>query len=268
MPLPAETTDFPATTLTLAADLRALGVQPGMVLLVHSSLSSLGWVNGGAVAVILALEEVLGPEGTLVMPTHTADQSEPANWMKPPVPESWWETIRQTMPAYDPALTPTFRMGVIPETFRKQNGVLRSDNPDASFAAWGKNARHVTDNHALCPLFGEQSPVARIYELDGWVLLLGVGHNRNTSLHLAEYRARIPHRTIRLGSPMMVGGVRQWVPFDDIDWDDADFAQLGADFAAETGLQREGKIARAIALLMPQRTLVDYAVGWMEQHRR
>jgi aminoglycoside 3-N-acetyltransferase len=67
---------------------------------------------------------------------------------------------------------------------------------------------------------------------------------------------------------MMVEGVRQWMAFDDIDWDDSDFVQLGADFARETGLQREGKIAQANALLMPQRALIDYAILWMERHRR
>jgi len=267
MTLPADTTEFPATVSTLIADFIRLGVKPGMTLVVHSSLKSLGFVNGGPVAVILALEDVLTPEGTLVFPTHTADNSDPMNWKNPPVPESWWQTIRDTMPAYQPDLTPTFHMGIIPETFRKQEGVIRSSNPDASFAAWGKHKRLVTDNHALFPLFGEESPLARVYDLDGWVLLLGVGHGNNTSLHLAESRAKIPHGTVHLGSPMLVDGVRQWVPFDDIDWDDSDFVQLGADFARETGLQREGKIAQADAVLMPQRALVDYAVKWLEIKR-
>lgn len=262
-----ETTGLPATVPSLRADLSALGVQPGMVLVVHSSLRSLGWVSGGPVAVILALEEALGPEGTLVMPTHTADLSDPANWMHPPVPEAWWETIRQTMPAFDADLTPTYGMGMISETFRKQAGVIRSIHPDASFAARGKEARLITENHALVPLFGEQSPLARVYDLDGWVLLLGVGHNRNTSLHVAESRARIPHRMMHTGSPVMVDGVRQWVPWSDIDWDESDFAELGADFARETGLQCEGKIGQATALLMPQRALIDYGVGWLERHR-
>jgi aminoglycoside 3-N-acetyltransferase len=264
---PIETTPFPATIDSLAADLRALGVEPGMVLVVHSSLKSLGWVNGGAVAVILALENVLGVEGTLVMPAHSSDLSEPSNWVNPPVPQVWWDTIRDTMPAYDPSLTPTFKVGVIPETFRKQTGVIRSNNPDASFAAWGKYAREVTDNHALYPLFGEQSPLARVYERDGYVLLLGVGHDRNSSLHVAEGRAKIPHKTVHLGSPMMVNGVRQWLAFDDIDWDESDFNELGADFDRDTGLQRTGKIAMADALLVPQRNLIDFGVMWLEAHR-
>jgi len=259
--------EFPATVPSLKVDLAKLGVKPGMTLVVHSSLKSLGDVNGGPVAVILALEEMLGEEGTLVMPTFTADNSEPSNWQHPPVPEEWWQPIRATMPVYDVDLTPTFHMGIIPETFRKQAGVIRSSNPDASFAAWGRHAQQVIENHALYPLFGEHSPVAQVYRLDGWVLLLGVGHNKNSSLHLAEYRANISHGPIHLGSPMLIDGVHEWMPFDDIDWDDSDFDELGADFARETGLQQEGRIAKATALLMPQRALVDYAITWFEKHR-
>ena len=85
---------------SLIEDFRALGIQPGMTLLVHSALSKLGWVCGGPVAVILALEAVLGSTGTLVMPTHSSDLSDPAMWHHPPVPESWWEPIRQTMPRH------------------------------------------------------------------------------------------------------------------------------------------------------------------------
>jgi aminoglycoside 3-N-acetyltransferase len=268
MSLPAETADFPATVDSIAADLANLGVKAGMVLLVHSSLKALGWVNGGAVAVIRALQAVLREQGTLVMPTHSADLSDPANWVNPPVPPSWWDTIRATMPAFEGDLTPTVGMGVIPETFRKGEGVLRSAHPSTSFAAWGKDAPEITENHVLTPSLGEGSPLARVYERDGWVLLLGVDHNRNTSLHLAEVRADIPRRVTHTGAPLLIDGVRQWVAYDDIDWDDADFVQIGVDFARETGLQVRGKVARADALFMPQQKLVDFAARWMETNRR
>jgi aminoglycoside 3-N-acetyltransferase len=264
----AKTPLAPATVDSLAANLAALGVTPGMTLLVHSSLRALGWVCGGAQAVVLALEQALGPAGTLVMPTHTSDLTEPSYWQHPPVPEAWWPIIRAEMPAFDPALTPTRGMGAIPECFRAQPGTRRSPHPHASFAARGPHAAAITGAHALADGLGDGSPLGRIYERDGWVLLLGVGHGNNTSLHLAEYRAAFPGKaTIRQGAPITVDGVRQWVEFDDLDWNDADFVQIGADFARDTGLERQGPVGAATARLLPQRALVDYAAAWLPQHR-
>ena len=119
----------PATIQSLRADLLNLGLPPGATVLVHSSMKSLGWVSGGPVAIILALEMALGHEGTLVMPTHSSDLSDPAYWRNPPVPAAWWPVIRDTMPAFDPDLTPTRGMGKIPETFRRGRGVVRSTTP-------------------------------------------------------------------------------------------------------------------------------------------
>ena len=105
---------LPNTVSTLEADFITSGVQSGMTLIVHSSLSSLGWVCGGAVSVILSLEEVLSPEGTLVMPAHSGDLSDPAGWSNPPVPEDWFEIIRKEMPCFDKDLTPTRGMEMVP----------------------------------------------------------------------------------------------------------------------------------------------------------
>ena len=131
----------PVTEQSLAADLRRLGLRAGMTVLVHSSLSSLGWVCGGSTAVIRALLAVVGTDGTLVMPAHSAG-SDPAGWENPPVPRAWWDTIRATTPPFDPAITPTRAIGVIPEQFRTWPGVVRSYHPTGSFAARGPLQAH------------------------------------------------------------------------------------------------------------------------------
>ncbi|MFK7603537.1 AAC(3) family N-acetyltransferase [Deinococcus sp. SM5_A1] len=110
--------DAPRTRASLAADLRALGVRAGDVLMVHVSLSSLVWVAGGPVALIQALQDAVTLAVTLVMPTFTLSLTDPADWRKPTVPPSWWATIRAGTPAFDPALTPSRGMGRTAELFR------------------------------------------------------------------------------------------------------------------------------------------------------
>ncbi len=258
----------PATVASLIHDLDTVGVRAGMVLIVHSSLSRLGWVAGAEQAAVLALLQAVGPAGTLVMPTHSTHMTDPANWQHPPVPEHWWPVIREQTPAFDPALTPTRQMGAIVECFRHRPGVLRSYHPVLSFAAYGPAAEQITAHHSLAYGAGEHSPLARVYDLDGHVLLLGVDHANNTSLHLAEYRASFPgKRWITQASPLLVDGQRQWVEYPDLDGDSSYFAQLGEDFTAMTGQERRGQVGSGTARLMPQRAVVDYAVKWMEQHR-
>ena len=260
----------PQTVKTLVEDLKNIGIGEGMVLLVHSSLSSVGWVCGGAVAVILALEEVLVREGTLVMPTHSGDLSDPAKWENPPVPIDWCEEIRKTMPVFDPALTPTRGVGVIPEVFRKQKGVIRSGHPQVSFAARGKYAEYITSDHNLEYAFGEKSPLGKIYELDGYILLLGAGHANNTSLHLAEYRADYPSKIEEAsGLPLMVSGRRKWVDITDIKSYTDDFEDIGSAFSRSNDVTvREAKIGQSKSQLFRQRELVDFAVKWMEANRK
>jgi aminoglycoside 3-N-acetyltransferase len=260
-------TSIPLTAESLAAKLRAVGMDSGQTVLVHTSLSKLGWVVGAAQAVVMALIDVLGDSGTLMMPTHTTNNTDPEEWQHPPVPEGWWQVIRDHTPAYDPATTSTREMGAVAELFRTWPGTIRSDHPVSSFAARGPSAGYLIADHPLTDETGDGSPIGKLYKLDGYVLLLGVDHWNNTSLHLAEVRADYPGKTtLKAGSAMLVNGQRKWVAYEVFETNSDDFGAIGDAFDAahQNTIHQigEGKVR-----FFKQRALVDFAVQWMEQNR-
>lgn len=259
MPTPLSTGPL-VTRATVTEQLRDLGVQPGETLLVHSSLSRLGWVCGGAVAVVQGLRDAVGPDGTIVVPTQSGDLSDPALWANPPVPEEWWERIRATMPAYDPLITPSRGVGVIPETVRTWPGALRSAHPQTSFAAIGSRAAEIVDGHAPDCRLGESSPLARLEELHARVLLLGVGYDTCTSFHLAEYR--IPSPLVRVGRP----GADGWETVTEVSITSDRFDELGHDFERDRPVVR-GRVGAADVRLFPVADAVGYAERWLALHR-
>ena len=159
----------------IAAGLRELGVKRGMGVMVHSSLSSFGWVVGGAEAVIDALKEVVGEEGTILMPSfnHGAPFREG---------EAGY---------YDPLVTPTTN-GRIPDTFWRMPHVYRSLNPTHPYAAWGANARRYVENHHLTLTMGEDSPLGMLAREGGYQLNIGTSHRTSTVKHVAETMRRVP----------------------------------------------------------------------------
>lgn len=250
----------------LAADLRALGVRPGGVLLAHASLRAVGTVVGGAQGVVLALAEALGPDGTLVVPSQSWQLCDPAYLAEPGVPAERYDDVRDALPAYEAAWTPSRTMGAVAESVRTRPGAVRSAHPHRSFAAHGPAASGLLARHDLDDPVGEGSPLAALYEADAQVLLLGVGYDKCTSLHLAEARSGLPVARVPNGAPVLVEGRRQWITFDEPEVDDADFVALGEAFAADGG-QRTGQVGDADARLLDVRRLVDFAAPWFARTR-
>ena len=261
-----ERTATPLTVASSTEQLRACGLADGQTVLVHLAMSKLGWVIGEAEAVVQALLAAVGNTGTIMMVTSSSNNTDPREWENPPVPEDWWQTIRDHTPAYNPLTTPTRHIGVVPELFRTWPGAVRSAHPAFSLAALGPQTEYLLADHALDEDTGDRSPLGKLYELDGHVLLLGVDHWNNTAPHLAEFRANYRgKRHLRTGSAILVDGRREWVAYRAPELISHDFREIGAasDGAHNIAVQQ---IGGAQVRFFRQRLVVDFAIEWMEQH--
>ena len=213
--------------------LRALGVERGGVLLVHTSFRAVRPVAGGPAGLIDAIRAALGPDGTLVMPSWTGDDDTPFN----------------------PAATRAAEdLGVVADTFWRMPGVVRSDHPFA-FAAAGPRAAQITADPLPLPPHIPESPVGRVHDLDGQVLLLGVNHDADTTIHLAELIAGVPYR-IRKHITVLKDGRPVRVDYGENDTCAERFT-LADGWLRERGLQSEDRVGHADARLIRSRHIVE-----------
>jgi aminoglycoside 3-N-acetyltransferase len=257
------------TTADIAGDLRALGLEPGSVVLLHASLRVMGLVAGGAGTVVRAVREVLGPAGTLVAYTTTAENSDTSRAYLASVAgltPAQAKAHQDCMPPFDRATTPTTLAGRIAEEVRTTPGAIRSAHPQSSFAAVGPLARSLMKSHKIDCHLGEESPLGKLYAAGAWMLLLGVGYSTCTALHLAEYRylPSPPRRTYRC--VIRYRGHRQWRSYRDVVLDDSDFEAIGEALDKDIGMHR-GYVGSAECRLMPMRQVVDATTNWMREHR-
>ena len=258
----------PITKPDILTALHSLGVHPGQSIIVHTSLSAIGYVIGGAQTVIEALIEAVEPEGTIMMPTQSWRNLDPEVGVHPEVASEHWPLIRDYWPAYDKSITPTNTMGAVAEMFRRWPGTIRSDHPARSVAAWGKNAAYLVSDHTLSNIFGDGSPLGKLYELDGMVLLIGVGYDKNTSLHLADARAEYPGKRNSVEhSAIIENGQRVWKAYETLYVDGEDFEEIGKAFE-HVYTVKKGQLGDAVLRLMSMRSLVDFAVDWIEKNRK
>lgn len=228
------------STEQVAEQLRDLGVCVGAVLVVHTSFRAVGPIESGPVGLIGALRAVLGSGGTLVMPSMTGGDQ-----------------------PYDPETTPTDGMGIVAETFWRMPGVLRGDHPTSTFAAVGPEAAEIAAPQPLSPAHGLDSPVGRVYERDGQVLLLGVDHSSNTMIHLAEALADVPYRTVE-DAIVMSDGRPERITYWETNHCCRHFTLVG-EWLRQAGLQREGRVGHARAMLMDARAVIEVATSRLRE---
>lgn len=222
----------------LADQLRTLGVRRGGVLLVHTSFRAVRPIDGGSEGLIAALTDALGPDGTLVMPSWSSDDDV----------------------VFDPGSSETSDgLGVVPRTFWRLPGVVRSDHPFA-FAARGPRAEALVADPLPLPPHRLESPVGRVWESNGQVLLLGVGHDANTTIHLAEILAGVRYRLPKYVTVREGGGVRR-LEYGENDHCCRRFT-LVDDWVGDA--QRVGRVGHGTARLVASRAVVAAVVPRLE----
>ena len=243
--------------------------------MVHVSMKSLGWVVGGADTVVQALLDAVGPDGTLVAMcgSHSDTWYGFERW-----PISSQELYRAEMPAFDPERSEaTPEVGRIPERIRTWPGAIRSAHPESSLAAIGPQAEWLLVPHPRDFPSGEGSPLARLVEARGKVLMLGAPLETITLLHHAETIATAPNkRLVRYPIPVMEDAKRTWCTVTDIDstngaYDyasasesDADAFELIGEAAIAAGVGVRGPVGASSSVLFPAAELVEFAVAWIE----
>jgi aminoglycoside 3-N-acetyltransferase len=258
----------PITRNRLEADLKGLGVLSGDTVMLHASVKAVGWVVGGPDVVIQALLDVVGDEGTLMMYAGWEDSPyNLAEW-----PEDWQKAYLEECPPFDPDRSRAYRKwSILTEYLRTWPGAYRSGNPDASCVAVGAKTKWLTENHPLQYGYGEGSPLAKLCEAGGKILLAGAPFGSITLLHYAEHLANVPNkRVVRYRVPLLRDGRRVWVDVEEFDTcggvlPDAEkyFDTIPQEFLA-SGRGRSGKVGQAQSYLFDADELVGYARSLLE----
>lgn len=253
------------TRSAMVAELEPLTLS-GKVVCVHSAMKRIGYVVGGVQAVVEALLETVGPDGTVMMPSYTGGISDPAEWRFPAVPAEDIETVRDQICLYDPLKSPTQSMGAVAEYFRTYPGTIRSGHPQSSFTGNGRQAEDLLREHPMAFRFGVRSPLGTLCRMDGAVLLLGAPYRTTSLFHLV--RSFLPDQESVVKRYPVAGqdGV-EWVEAEDIAYPTVWFED-GMDFLIDQGIARRSVFGETQALTFPARDAVVALVGWLDGDRQ
>ena len=258
------------TRSVLLKELKKLGAESGNIIMLHVSVKAIGWIVGGPDVVIQSLLDVLGTQGTLMMYIGWEEGS-PYNLAK--LPTEWQEAYVAECPPFDPAMSRANReYSILTEYLRTCPRAYRSSNPEASCAAVGAQAKWLTENHPLQYGYGPGSPLAKLCEQRGKVLLLGAPFGSITVLHHAEHMCKVPNKqVVHYRMPLLRKGKRVWVDIEEFDTTGGIlpgaqeyFEAIPREYLA-TGKGRSGMVGGAQSYVFDALEFVRFAVQWLER---
>lgn len=251
----------------LTADLRALGVAAGDMVMVHAALRRVGPVLGGGDALIAALLDAAGPDGTVAAYADWDANYEDLLDEHGRVP-MWW---RAHVPPFDRRWSRAIRdNGVFPELLRTTRGAVASGNPGARVVAVGARADWLTADHPIDYGYGPGSPFAKLARAGGKVLMLGAPLDTMTLIHHAEHLADIAKRVLRKEVPFARDGQTDWRTIEEYDTADPpagfadDYFGTVVEAFLTTGQGMRGRVGAADCVLVDAAPMLDYAVAWIE----
>jgi aminoglycoside 3-N-acetyltransferase len=258
------------TRASLRADLENLGVHAGDIVMVHAAMRRVGRLLNGPDALVGAVLDAVGPQGTIVAYTDWDGAYDELLDGEGRVPPEWRPHILR----FDAATSRAIRgNGVLSEFIRTTPGARRSANPGASVAAVGARADWLTADHPLDYGYGGGSPFAKLVEANGKVLLVGAPLDTVTLLHHAEHLARVPGKRVRrFEVPFSTPDGVSWRMIEEFDTslpvvpglDDDYFAAIMREFL-ESGRGTQGPVGDAPSFLVAAAPLCEFAVGWIER---
>ncbi|HEX9123527.1 MAG TPA: aminoglycoside 3-N-acetyltransferase [Actinomycetota bacterium] len=262
----------PVTRSELVRALRSLGVRPGSVLMVHTRMSAIGWVVGGSETVVGALLESVGPDGTLM--AYAGWEENP--YHLPEWPDDWQRAYLDELPPFVASLSEARHdHGRVAERLRTWPGAHRSPHPEANVVAVGPRAEWLCLEHEAVD--APSTPLSKLVEAEGQVLMLGAPLSTLTLLHHAEAVAEVPDkRRVSYRMPVLEDGRTVWRTFEDIETSDPgafpyadvvgdeDAFEVIGQGALAAGCGITGKVGDAVSHLFEARRLLAFSVGWLE----